>query len=412
LTVAGCFGGLLLAEILPEGAFRLAVPISATNYEMIPSILIALAPFVFVPLVWLSRDLGRFRLHLIDCMYGATVFLSLGYFLVQQKSFQPVNPVFMTVANFFLYLCIRVGFSRDILNFRVGAAALLLSAVLVKLLQGFHQIRMGFPLDGGFLNENVLAIFLSFGVPLALSLAWSSRGNHLLVVTMVVFAVLLTVLVLTTTCRTAVLGCSSAVLIMFVGRYWPSIQDRVSRSSIPMKVAAGSAGLLGAITGFGFLFLMRPDSVTGRFLVWRICDEIFKDYYLIGVGIYNLPTYLAIYQGRYFERLPELNQEVFQASIPKWAFNEYLTIAAEFGLLGLIFWVPLWIAILFVVWQSVESRDDPVGSGFAGVVIIYLVAALFYFPREVISIEVFFVISLAMAVNSSQVRKNLKCRAS
>jgi O-antigen ligase len=164
------------------------------------------------------------------------------------------------------------------------------------------------------------------------------------------------------------------------------------------------------------LYQIRPVSAQGRLLIWRVSLSIFSDYPVLGVGFGQLPHYLGVYHGRFFEKGTATLTERMLPNLFFDSFNEYLRVAVEHGLLGLAFWVPFWVVILLAAWQPIGRASDlmwesggtcdlrqphPLTLGLSGFVLIFMILSFFYFPSDVLIFSVLFVFCLAGLVSEN-----------
>jgi len=91
-------------------------------------------------------------------------------------------------------------------------------------------------------------------------------------------------------------------------------------------------------------YLINPDSAIGRLFVWKISLNMVADHLLLGVGYGRYGTEYLNYQARFFDS-PQNAKYFDWADNLKGAKNEYLQIAAETGITGLI----LFLALLLIL---------------------------------------------------------------
>lgn len=61
--------------------------------------------------------------------------------------------------------------------------------------------------------------------------------------------------------------------------------------------------LFSIVTIFVMLYLMRPDSLNGRLLIWRISLDILKDNFIFGIGIDGFRSTYPLYQMDFLSKL-------------------------------------------------------------------------------------------------------------
>lgn len=103
-----------------------------------------------------------------------------------------------------------------------------------------------------------------------------------------------------------------------------------SHKWLPLSVVAVSLAI-----GAG-AFCLKKDSALGRFHIWEMELRAIADKPLTGHGYGNALGSYGDAQAEYFEREERGQERVRIAGCPEYAFNEYLRLGMEFGILGLL----------------------------------------------------------------------------
>ena len=110
--------------------------------------------------------------------------------------------------------------------------------------------------------------------------------------------------------------------------------------------------LIGAFIAVSWtLYHFKKDSADGRFLMWRVACEAIVENRGIGTGLGSFPAQYANAQAHYLET--GTAQERYVAGCPPYAFNEYLQIGVEQGLIGLALFLFL---IGYLIYQGTKRR--------------------------------------------------------
>lgn len=111
-------------------------------------------------------------------------------------------------------------------------------------------------------------------------------------------------------------------------------------------------GILGGLLCWG-LYSYRSDSVWGRFQIWRITCSLITDAPVWGHGgSMSFDANYMLYQAAYFRSHPDSPFAILADNV-KAPFNEYLWMAAQWGLVSLIF-------VYIIVWQVLRFKTmDP-----------------------------------------------------
>jgi O-antigen polymerase len=99
-----------------------------------------------------------------------------------------------------------------------------------------------------------------------------------------------------------------------------------------------------------YLYHLRPDSVTGRFLIYLITLQHIPEHFVLGIGYGNFPVHYPAWQAEYFTKNPtDIGQFIKVASITNESYNELLQLLVEIGIIG----VALFSYLLCKVFNSV-----------------------------------------------------------
>ncbi|MEO0725412.1 MAG: O-antigen ligase family protein [Bacteroidota bacterium] len=172
---------------------------------------------------------------------------------------------------------------------------------------------------------------------------------------------------------------SSFVLLYHFG----AIFKRFFQNPRTRKALLAAAIVIPFIIMIG-LFYMRPASATGRLLIWKITlTELVSELPIWGGGLDYFRQFYAQAQADYFASGKGTSAEMLNVAYSPYAFNEYLKILVEQGIIGLIlFLLIIGIALrsaAYSLWNKAgENRNLLVGSTAA--LIGILVFAFFSYP--------------------------------
>lgn len=151
-----------------------------------------------------------------------------------------------------------------------------------------------------------------------------------------------------------------------------------------------------------FIISIRPLSAYGRFVIWKISlIKMFPENPFFGHGIDSFKNFYTKYQAEYFTENISTITEKFSASNTPYAFNEFLKILIEQGIIGLI----LFLSILLIVFvfsvkelkssKIIENRN--MLSSSLGALVSILVFASFSYPFHDVSVRVIFFLIIAIS---------------
>lgn len=122
-----------------------------------------------------------------------------------------------------------------------------------------------------------------------------------------------------------------------------------SHKWLPLSVVAVSLAI-----GAG-AFCLKKDSALGRFHIWEMELRAIADKPLTGHGYGNALGSYGDAQAEYFEGEERGQERVRIAGCPEYAFNEYLRLGMEFGILGLLLSVAVFVLGTMMLCHSDSS---------------------------------------------------------
>lgn len=128
------------------------------------------------------------------------------------------------------------------------------------------------------------------------------------------------------------------------------------------------------------MYLYRPQSADGRLLIWKICAKhIIAERPLLGHGVGSFHREYMPAQAAYFASGYATETEKLLAADNTHAFNEFIRIACECGLVG----VSASILLLFAIINSGSREFTSLRGGAAMALVCGIVFACFSYPSDV-----------------------------
>ncbi len=206
--------------------------------------------------------------------------------------------------------------------------------------QHFHN-----PL-GSLYNAGLYGIYLSIPFVLAVVsskqiVASSKSLKHNFFHTFRYLTLVLTGIVLPFTgSRTAWIAVLGGLTFFVFQRY--QLLQRFRQASIGLKIGV-SAVLLSSLSWLAIqLFYFKQNSAIGRTLIWKIGLSMWADTPLLGKGFNAFVHHYFSYQADYFS-VARSAQEQWVAGTVAYAFNDFLQIAIEYGLMGLLLFLSIFV---------------------------------------------------------------------
>ena len=311
-----------------------------------------------------------------------------------------------------VYFSVRISFSNLPMPMSVNAVSECIGVVVIlhfTLAIAQHTGLMpvhyfGAKATGMFFNPGPFGIYTAalvlFSYVLLRINLRSKRWGYVIIQS--VASVLGTWLVLTSLSRSAWLGLVVGLILISL---WFAIQDG-SFASIHKKrwfrFTTLASLVVMAFAGWK-TYTFKQDSANGRLLIWNTSALMIQDNWMTGVGVGNFAPQYIHYQAAYFDRNGNDNQLAQLAGDSRYAFNDLLQVAAEYGIIGTL----LIISILTLVYSRLFVRIKPVtnasllmrGGGLAFVVATVL-AGLSAYPMQMVPIVLAFWTGVAMIASS------------
>jgi O-antigen ligase len=155
-----------------------------------------------------------------------------------------------------------------------------------------------------------------------------------------------------------------------------------------LKWVMGIIAVLFLLSAFTGMYFLKKDSADGRALTWKVSLQLIVKH-PFGVGLGNFPGAYGEEQAAYFASGKASETEEYVAGNPEYGFNEYLQIAVESGIIGLLLFVGI---IVFAIRNMIKASN----RGALGSLLALLVFAGFSYPFSLLPFLIFFTFLLAV----------------
>ncbi|MDR0420843.1 MAG: O-antigen ligase family protein, partial [Prevotellaceae bacterium] len=230
-----------------------------------------------------------------------------------------------------------------------------------------------YKITGSFFNPGPYSGWLATVFPMALGYAVFNRKEHKVTQSLFgrisktgtkiigLLTVLCTLLVLPAAMSRAswlaALGGSIFIAVMY-GLQNKAVIDRLKKYRKRLVLLSIAVSVLFAVAMTG-LFLLKKDSASGRAFTWKIALQTVKEH-PFGVGLGNFGGSYGDAQAAYFASGAGTEREEYVAGGVEYAFNEYLQICIETGIVPFL----IFLAFVFrVLYSGIRNRNYlPAGS--------------------------------------------------
>lgn len=149
------------------------------------------------------------------------------------------------------------------------------------------------------------------------------------------------------------------------------------------------------------LYHIRPDSVKGRILIWKISTDMIQDSPVKGFGYNGFEANYMNYQARYFKQSQTNDTEKKLAGNVVSAYNEPIRIIVEYGIIGLILYISYVISILILY----IKKPDLVSQATVTIILTYMFFGLFSYPNRIFLLQIIPIIATACLLNNNSKTK-------
>ncbi len=352
---------------------------------------IIVAGIACIPLAWIRP----FRFSITDLL----VLLYAGYILCNAHftgSIAPTRTGLFTliIVTYFIFRRLTtfapIGFTHAALLFTAAIETIWGLAQLYGFIPSQHS---HFELTGSFFNPGPYSGFLVVILPLALHYTLTTcRVTRIL--SGLVLVLLLLVLPATLSrgaWLAAIAGCG-----IVLGNYfhlYNRLKSLFQKRKLTFSIV--TLCLLLFITGtFIGIYQLKKESADGRWLIWKVSSSLIASHPVTGVGFGHFAGAYGDAQATYFSAAQRSPGEEFVADAPETAFNEFIQITTETGIIGLV----LFLTITLFAFKAAQHSGNKVPIGTIGSLAAFLVFACFSYPFNVLPLLVLFSLLLAQCI--------------
>jgi len=307
------------------------------------------------------------------------------------------NDIVTIVSLIFLYFIIRSIGILKVHGFIYLICIIYLLEFILLLYTSFQQYTFESIKShavGTFYNSGLFAAFMIATIPFMEYLIRQQSAKVRTILRIILAVTIIAVITLTMS-RAALLS----LIIVLAGMYSIYYPDKVMRLRCYFrKQKLKTYGLLVIIAVLLIaLFYFKENSSIGRILIWTISIKEFIKKPIFGWGMGSFSQYFPDWQANYFSSITAQSRRFeFVADITYTAFNEFLQLLIECGLVGFVIFALFVRSIV-----SVKSQYPLLAGTFKICVISFLIEAIFSYPFHSFPILLLFFISAALLNNLS-----------
>ena len=361
---------------------------------------------------FIIRQRSKIQLAVID--YIILLFIFASFFFIADS----YNGVFITKHILLILIAILFYCFRFTIQMNRGADFWLIATLIItglveslwglRQLYGFEQSQHNlFRLTGSFFNPGPYACYVAIVFPMVLyyslkycicyKVKFHFRNISIyLLWGMSTLTVVFSILILPTTMSRAAwiagIGGSGLVLLYFFAK-GRKVKTFIIQNRKIYIIAISVTILFVIASGFG-MYKLKKDSADGRTFIWKNTIELIKQNPM-GVGIGNFSGSYGHVQATYFESGKGTEDEKRIAGNPEYAFNEYLQICAEQGIVVFLMFLSI---VGYSLYIGIKRKKIAATSS----LLALLIVAGASYPFSVLPFLIVFVFLLALIHNGEK----------
>ncbi len=201
-----------------------------------------------------------------------------------------------------------------------------------------------FKVTGSNENPNVTAMFLAMAVPAVLLVLFQgSKTYRFLAIASFTFCLLALGFL---QCRTAFIG-TAVCIILILNHQYQLLHKLQNKFSKPILIIIVATTLCLTAIAFTLLYHSKQASSDGRLFIWKISLQAIAQKPILGSGYGQFEHDYNLVQAKYFATGNATEQEIRNADYVHMSYNEFLENLFEGGIIGLVLFVGLLVALLF-----------------------------------------------------------------
>jgi len=311
--------------------------------------------------------------------------------------------ILTTIFGAIIYISVKgllTGEYKDLVRY-ILLVGFLFSGFLQAIIGIFQYLDMYesyshyFYITGTFNNPTPFAIYLSAILAISLNTFLSSNSNSLLNKGIKYFSLITTAIIcmvlIATMIRASWVASITIILISLQYRFHYLKYAKQLLNTLLKRVLAISMLVLLLITMSYFLYNVKRNSASGRLFIWKISGDIIKEQPIFGIGLNRFSAEYNNYQSRWFSNHPKDKAGIngLNAGIVGYAYNEFIEIAVETGIIGLC----IFIILIFLVFKSFKMNGNLI---YYLSLLSIIITACFSYPFSSIPILILFYIFISI----------------
>ncbi len=358
----------------------------------------------------------RVKVSLADILITILCFWGIGITYYLQDLFS--IKLYFLLSFWILYMISRISIAQKDKNANLLLFALMLTG-LIEAIWGLSQLynfspsqHRLFKTTGSFYNSGPYAGYLATILPIAFHYLLADytiiKSKFELsrifpyvrwITSLITFTLIISILPATMSRASWIasfIACIFIVISTLLDKYQIIVANLIRKHRRKFRIASVVMALL-LLTSLFAIYLLKKDSADGRFLIWKNSLSVLRKH-PEGVGIGSFSKYYGEEQIEYFISGNATEQEKLVAGSPEYAFNEYLQIGIEFGIIPLLVFLYL---IGYILYKGYKLKNYPA----LGALVSLLIFASMSYPLNLLPFIIILVLLIVLSLNKCDISK-------
>lgn len=262
--------------------------------------------------------------------------------------------------------------------------------VLVECIYGFFQyfkifksFNDNFSITGTFNNPGPYGIWLAINLPLSVVNLYTIKYKPIKYLSIIcIFSSVF--MIMLTQSRTA-WYCSLPASLLLIKYASPKLHKLLKT-----KYSLGILIIIGMLLSYLIIFEFKEISANSRIFIWKLSLKLIRNAPLFGYGFGSFEKEFGLTRSQYFQSGNASDQEIYLGGKVSFAFNEYLHILVELGIVGAVLFFG---SIFYLLIVNLKSKNSYI-QAFSFCLTSILIAGFFSYPLQVPGIWSIFLICL------------------
>ncbi|MDR2126874.1 MAG: O-antigen ligase family protein [Prevotellaceae bacterium] len=383
----------ILIVLLPFGAYAFDGIFRKQEVILCSCILLSVILLAYIVFLIANKKRILISISIIDISVLAFFVYSVfhSFFVIHLQVSEIL--VYKWFAIFCVYVLCRIAAYKNILMYAIVLSGFIQS--IIAALQKLYIIdshNIFFDVTGTFNNPGILGGYVAVAFIIAVCLLKNAIKNrsHIKTIFLTVSVLFLFAAVIFSDSRAAFTAVSVGIAMFYF--------HKIRHVFIRHKIIFSAIFCVFLIFTGVLLFNYRQGSANSRLLIWRVSVEMIADKPLFGRGIASFDSNYMHCQAAYFDKNPD-SKFIPVADNVAYAYNEFIHIAVETGITGLLFL----LSVFYSAFSSKKQRLQKVA------LVALLVFSMFSYPAEIFPLLLLFP-AIIGCFNTKPFRKEIRLR--